>query len=158
MRSISLGPRTQAALVLALFALVGALLGILGDRIVAQQRADTAQDSTMRDVMQRRGDGPRRGPGMSRFADQLATRLDLSADQRAAIESIIAEEQQRVRALTAEFQPRFREIAHQTRERVDSVLTPGQREELRAMRRQRMPDGGRGMPRDTPMRAPARSP
>ena len=87
MRSISLGPRTQAALVLALFALVGALLGILGDRIVAQQRADTAQDSTMRDVMQRRGDGPRRGPGMSRFADQLATRLDLSGDQRAATDA-----------------------------------------------------------------------
>lgn len=158
MRSMSLGPRAQAALVLALVALVGALVGILGDRIVAQQRADSAPDSTTRDVMQRRGDGPRRGPGMSRFADQLETRLDLSPDQRAAIENIIAEEQQRVRALTAEFQPRFRLIAQQTRERVDSVLTPAQREELRAMRRQRMPDVGRGMPRDTLMPGPPRSP
>ena len=154
---MSLGPRAQAAVVLALVAVVGALIGILGDRIVAQQRADSPPDSVARNMMPRRGDGPRRGPGMSRFADQLATRLDLSVDQRAAIEDIIAEEQQRVRALTAEFQPRFRMIAQQTRERVDSVLTPAQREELRTMRRQRMPDGGRTLPHDTPMRGPTGS-
>lgn len=158
MRGLSLGPRAQAALVLAFVAVLGALIGILGDRMVAQQRVDSTPDVTMRNTMPRRGTGPPRGPGMARFADQLGARLDLSADQRAAIETIIAEEQQRVRALTDEFQPRFRLIAQQTRERVDSVLTPAQREQLRALRRQRTRDDSRLMPRDTPVFDPSDGP
>jgi Spy/CpxP family protein refolding chaperone len=129
------GPRAQAGIVLALVAAVGALLGILGDRLVAQQR-DAATP-----VVTRPGPGPAPGmPGMGamRYGDRLALRLDLTADQRARIDSILAQEQIRIRELSRQFQPQFRAIADQTRERVEAVLTQEQRERLGELREERM--------------------
>jgi Spy/CpxP family protein refolding chaperone len=130
-----LSPRLQAILVLGLVAAVGALLGILGDRLVAQQRdARTV-------ITGRPGPGPMSGmPGMGavRYGDRLALRLDLTADQRVRIDSILAQEQIRIRELSRQFQPQFRAIAEQTRGRVEAVLTDEQRERLRDMREERM--------------------
>ncbi|HEX6133892.1 MAG TPA: hypothetical protein VFZ24_08010 [Longimicrobiales bacterium] len=134
MRGLSLGPRAQAVLVLALVAALGALIGIAGDRYVAQQRvpAPDAGAPPFRN-------GPR-GPqaGMPPYTERLAERLDLTAEQRTAIDRIVAEQQRRVRALTSEFQPQFHAIAQDTRERVDAVLTPEQRERMRTMRNERL--------------------
>jgi hypothetical protein len=130
--------RAQAVIVLALVATLGALLGIMGDRLLAQQQPAAVEPAPS-------GPGPfvrpplrpeqlPRGP---RFAERLSAELGLTAPQRAEIDSILAEERARVRVLTAEVQPRFRQIAEQTRTRIDQVLTPEQRAELRRIRQER---------------------
>jgi Spy/CpxP family protein refolding chaperone len=144
---LSLGPRAQAVLLLALVAVIGALLGIVGDRVVAAQRSGApAADSP-------RMSPPRGGMAPMRYSDRLADRLNLSSEQRIRIDSILAEEQVRARALAQEFQPQFRTLAEQTRMRVESVLTAEQREQMRAMRQQRMRRPGDQRP---PPGSPAR--
>jgi Spy/CpxP family protein refolding chaperone len=133
-----LSVRAQAIVVLALVATLGALLGILGDRLLAQQ--SPAEPDTPAPGMRpfdRPGRPDPRGLG-PRFAERLGQELDLAPAQRAAIDSIIAEERARVRQLTAEVQPRFRQIAEQTRARIDQVLTDEQRVELRRIRQERL--------------------
>lgn len=137
----ALGPRAQAALILALVATLGALLGILGDRLIASQRGVPEPAAA-----------PGRMPGEmmpdSRFGGRLAERLDLTAEQRSRIDAILAEQQAQARVLTREYQPQFRALANQTRERIEAVLTDEQREQMRTMR-QRMRRPGemrRGMP------------
>lgn len=129
----ALGARGQAVLVLALVAALGALLGILGDRYIATQRAVDSRP------LLERTDGPRGGmmTGM-RYGEGLAARLDLSDDQRARIDSILADNRTRARELTARYQPQFRELAEETRRSVEAVLTAEQQAELRALREQRM--------------------
>lgn len=126
----ALSPRVQAVLVLALVATLGALIGILGDRFIATQRADAALPGMERSRIPM-ASGARYGEG-------LTMSLNLTAAQRTQIDSILAEERVRARALTMQFQPQFRALASETRERVEAVLTSEQREELRALRQQRM--------------------
>jgi Spy/CpxP family protein refolding chaperone len=144
-----LGPRVQAVLVLALVGTIGALLGILGDRVIAQRSAALPGEVP-------RMSQPRGGmiPAM-RYSDRLADRLNLTADQRVRIDSILAEERIRARELAQEFQPQFRSLAEQTRMRVESVLTAEQREQMRAMRQQRARRMGDPRP---PPGSPARLP
>ncbi|HEX2167676.1 MAG TPA: hypothetical protein VHG09_10635 [Longimicrobiales bacterium] len=153
----ALGPRTQALLILALVATLGALVGILGDRYIAQRRAADTPPAVERTGPLRIGPAP----GM-RYGAALAVRLDLSAEQREQIERILEEDRVRARELAAQFQPQFRMLAEQTRERVEAVLTPAQIEQLRTIREDRMRRRGemrsRGMG-DTPpprRRRPAR--
>lgn len=136
MTQTSLGPRGQAVIVLALVATVGALLGILGDRLISRARTDVP---TAPDIERPLG-------GARGFPRIVAERLDLTADQRAAIDSILGAQQQRVQALTREFQPQFRAIAAETREGIEAVLTPEQREIMQTMRRDRL----RRLDRDRP--------
>jgi Spy/CpxP family protein refolding chaperone len=136
-------------LVLALVGTIGALLGILGDRVIAQRSA--AITGEVPRISQPRGGMM---PGM-RYSDRLADRLNLTADQRVRIDSILAEERIRARELAQEFQPQFRALAEQTRMRVESVLTAGQREQMRAMRQQRARRMGDPRP---PAASPARLP
>ena len=126
----ALSPRAQAVLILAFVATLGALLGILGDRVLASRRASSPPPAEWTPP-------PRGGmmPG-GRYGEGLATRLDLSASQRAQIDSILAEDRVRARELTRQFQPQFRQLAEETRSRVEAVLTPEQLEQLRAMRQQ----------------------
>lgn len=126
----ALSPRAQAVLILAFVATLGALLGILGDRVLASRRASSPPPAEWTPP-------PRGGmmPG-GRYGEGLATRLDLSASQRAQIDSILAEDRVRARELTRQFQPQLRQLAEATRARVEAVLTPEQLEQLRAMRQQ----------------------
>jgi hypothetical protein len=160
-----LGPRAQAAVVLALVAASGALAGMLGERLVAQQRGpayDVVEDTPFRMPPGMMGRGPldttngirpgMRGPGGpggpgatmraagvdARYAARLSTLLDLSAEQQLAIDSIMTEQRRRVRELTVELEPRFRAIAQDTRRNVDAVLTPEQLEQMRTMRQRRL--------------------
>lgn len=126
----ALSPRVQAILVLALVATLGALIGILGDRYIATQRADVAQPGLER--------APLPMASGARYVEGLTRSLNLSAAQRTQIDSILAEDRVRARALTMQFQPQFRALASETRERVEAVLTADQREQLRAMRQQHM--------------------
>ncbi|CAN5636233.1 hypothetical protein BH23GEM10_BH23GEM10_02500 [soil metagenome] len=142
-----LSPRAQAVLVLAFVAATGALVGIAGDRLVAQQNdpADTwTEDMPDRRASARARDehGPMHMPagpiGMDvRYAERLGTMIDLSPEQQTAIDSIVVQGRRRVRDLTLELEPRCREIATQTRQRVEEVLTAEQVAQLRTMRQQR---------------------
>jgi|SRR5687768_796452 len=142
--SVRMSVRAQAAIVLALVATLGALLGILGDRLLAQPRPPATEPAPpalgqepgpMAAQPPRPGQRPPRGP---RFAERLSDELNLTEAQRAAIDSILAEQGARVRALNAEVQPRFQQIAEQTRTRIDQVLTDEQRTELRRIRQARI--------------------
>jgi Spy/CpxP family protein refolding chaperone len=140
--SVRMSVRAQAVTVLALVATLGALLGILGDRLLAQPRPPATEPAPpvmgpppMAAPSPRPGQRPPRGP---RFAERLSDELNLTETQRAAIDSILAEQGARVRALNAEVQPRFQQIAEQTRTRIDQVLTDEQRAELRRIRQARI--------------------
>jgi Spy/CpxP family protein refolding chaperone len=165
---MNLGPRGQAALVIALVAMLGALLGIVGDRALAARAAGAqlaAAPGAPAFPAGRGGPGPmgQGGPWQwearadMRYAERLAGRLDLTPEQQAAINAIVAEEQAKVRELTREVEPRFRAIAGETRDRIEAVLTDGQRERLREMRDERIrgrperlgPGGAWGGPRDS---------
>lgn len=129
---LALSSRAQALLLLGLAAALGALLGIMGDRIISAQGSGP-QERVMS------GPPPRGGmPSALRYTEGLAARLDLTAEQRAQIDSILAEERVRAREVTRRFQPQFRAIAQETRARVEAVLTPEQRAQLDSLRDQRM--------------------
>jgi hypothetical protein len=136
---LELSPRAQAIIVLALVAVCSAMVGILADRLLAQQSAGVAVP---------RVEGPSRGPGggpggpgglggQLRYIELLGEQLALTERQQGAIDSIVAEQRQRVHALQQEIQPRFRQIAEQTRASIDRVLTDSQRQQLRQLRQER---------------------
>lgn len=147
--SLRMGARSQAALVLALVALFGVLLGVLGERVLAQRAAAEwtpfrgGPPGGMGVGMGGRGGGPE-ARGQPRYAERLDALLDLTPSQRAAIDSIMTEQRVRIRELNREMEPRFRAIAEDTRTRVESVLTDEQRTRLRGLRQDRM-RGGPGM-------------
>jgi Spy/CpxP family protein refolding chaperone len=147
---MNLGPRGQAAIVLALVATLGGLIGILGDRTFVGRAAASTSEGT---ELVRPGlpgghgssggsmaGGPWRWEAMAdaRYAERLAGALELTPEQRTAINGIVEEQQARVRELTREVEPRFRAIAGETRDRVEAVLTDEQRTRLRAMREDRV--------------------
>jgi hypothetical protein len=152
---LALSTRAQAIIVLALVAAVGALAGVLADRLIAQQRTAAVSQPTM-PLRVPPGMGPRIGAGPGegaagpgarlrapaaaemRYAERLSAMIELTPEQQLAIDSIMTEERRRVRELTEQLQPRFRQIAQETRARVEAVLTAEQREQMRALRRQRM--------------------
>lgn len=68
-------------------------------------------------------------------ARQLARALDLSPVQQAQVDSIIARQMTAYDVLRREYQPRVRALMVDTRAAIDSILTPPQRERLRAMSR-----------------------
>jgi Spy/CpxP family protein refolding chaperone len=135
--SLSLGARAQAVLVLALVASLGALAGIIGDRMLADAPPQPPAPAFDRPDP---GPGPGGGPGQAlRYAQQIGVLLDLSEDQRARIDSILDVQQGRARELTRE----LRGVTEETRRQVEAVLTDEQRTQLRTLRQQRLrrPDG-----------------
>ena len=79
---------------------------------------------------------PSSGAGEA-IARQLARDLDLSSQQQIAVDSIIARQMTAYDSLRREYQPRVRTLMLATRAAIDSILTPLQRERLRAMSRTR---------------------
>jgi Spy/CpxP family protein refolding chaperone len=78
-----------------------------------------------------RGGDPRRGVGMrERFAQQL----DLTPDQARRVDSIMTQQTADFRKLREQMQPRFDLLLAKAQAGIDSVLTSGQREKLRALR------------------------
>ena len=141
--SAQLGARTQAIIVLAMVATLGALLGILGDRLLTQR--NTMEVPAAGPGMM--GGPPRGGPppgrGMQggnqlRYAEWLGDVLELTREQRATIDSLVVAGAEEVRALRQEMEPKLREVARQTRVSIDQVLTTEQRQQLRALRQERL--------------------
>jgi Spy/CpxP family protein refolding chaperone len=66
---------------------------------------------------------------------QLTKELDLTAAQQSQVDAIIARQMNAADSLRREYQPRVRELMLATRAAIDSVLTPAQRDKLRALSR-----------------------
>jgi Spy/CpxP family protein refolding chaperone len=109
-------------LVLLLVGCAGVAVGVAIDRLVLYRYygADVMTDGT--------------GGGTAR---RLARELDLSPAQQVKIDSIIARQMTAYDSLRNEYQPRVRALMLGTRAAIDSILTPPQRERLRAMSRGR---------------------
>ena len=69
------------------------------------------------------------------FASHLERRLDLSQDQRQAIHEILDDSRREGADLRARLRPDVESLMERTRERIEAVLTPEQRETFDEMRR-----------------------
>ncbi|HEX7120658.1 MAG TPA: hypothetical protein VF212_17830 [Longimicrobiales bacterium] len=144
------GPRTRAAVLMALVGVLGILVGVGLGRATAGRAPAVAEapgpgadaprwgrSAAHRDAMRVDGRFPvGRARGM-RFSERIESALELTPAQKVAIDSILAEGRSRVRALAREYRPRFRAIVAETRRDMEGVLTEAQRERLRDLRSRR---------------------
>ena len=73
-------------------------------------------------------------PGGPRLLDdRMARVLSLTPAQRVQVDSIMAQSMRRVEQVQQQVRPQMRQIFTETHSRIDSVLTPEQRERLRTM-------------------------
>jgi Spy/CpxP family protein refolding chaperone len=135
----NMSARVQAIVLLALVATTGALAGVVGDRLLRDRDAAPFTGADMQESAPPAG-GPWRWEPQpdARYSERLVESLSLTPDQESTINLIVAQEQDRVRELTYELQPHFRAIAEETRGRIEDVLTPQQRQQLRTLREERM--------------------
>ena len=92
--------------------------------------------------------GPRPRP---RVVDHFMRALDLTPAQASALDTIMAQDFAAVRSLREAMQPKVDSVVAVTRQRIDSVLTPAQRERYHAMleehgRMRGRPGGPEGAP------------
>jgi Spy/CpxP family protein refolding chaperone len=141
----NMSARVQAIVLLALVATTGALAGVVGDRLLRDRDAAPFMAADMQESAPPAG-GPWRWEPQpdARYSERLVESLSLTPDQESTINLIVAEEQDRVRDLTYELQPQFRAIAEEMRGRIEDVLTPQQRQQLRSLREERMRGMGMG--------------
>jgi Spy/CpxP family protein refolding chaperone len=125
--------RAMAIALIGVVALAGMGLGFAADRLALHGR---------RSDMRRPGPGfgppesrwgrePRRGEGMR---DRFARELDLTPEQQRRVDSIMAQQTADFRRIREAMQPRFDSLLGQAQARLDSVLTPAQREKLKTLR------------------------
>jgi hypothetical protein len=73
------------------------------------------------------------GPGPERAVDAFARDLALSPEQRARADSILRHEFEAANAIREEMWPRMEAVMNDTRQKLDSLLTPDQRERYHAL-------------------------
>ena len=125
-----------AAAVMVVMLLLGVVSGIALDRWVL--RPERTLTMGRPGAMPRERFDPARA--RTRFSDQLARELELSAEQRVAVDSLLRLQQMRVRAVMGESQPRLQEVAAETESSIRAVLTDEQWNRWQEIRRER---GGR---------------
>lgn len=149
-------PGVIATLAMAAMFAFGILAGVALDRHLLHGRPGGRD----------RRDGPRFVPGMSmpsgprpspagrdsmrlRANAEFARALGLTPAQAATVDSVMTHDFNEVNALREEMRPRIEAIIASTRQRIDSVLTPAQREKYHALlaeQQQRMQRRERGGP------------
>jgi Spy/CpxP family protein refolding chaperone len=117
--------RSTAAILLVLFLVVGGLAGVVIDRSIL--------------IPHHIGRRPARSgrslwPAGQVSQDRFARDLDLTPSQRIRFDSIMSRQVRRFRATRERIQPAMDTIFAQTRAELDSILTPAQRGQLRALR------------------------
>lgn len=106
-----------AALALVITFVVGALVGIAGDRV----------------LLMRRGGMPHYPPAQM-IVRHLDRRLHLNDSQRALITEIVQRHEQKIRGLWSGVRPAVRNEIEAANSEIDRVLTPGQRAEFAKMK------------------------
>ena len=119
--------------VVALF-LVGVVVGALGAELVSRHRPWGRAAGASAPG----GPGGHLGLGGHRMmAAELKRRLDLTADQQRQLDAILVETHRETQALWREVRPRVVAVIEQGQNRIAQILTPRQREEFEAIRRER---------------------
>lgn len=109
-------------LVVGLF-LLGGVVGALTTHLIYARQAPPPEEPTLL-----------RPPP---FLRHLERRLELDAEQRQEIGSILEDSHRRMEAVRREAAPEMRSIYRDTTERIETVLTPEQRDTWREMRSRR---------------------
>jgi len=128
--------RGTAAVVLTLTALVGILLGVAVDRHVLLPRHGVHGDHGWHRPPFGGFAGGRHdpsAPAVHRASARLARALDLTDVQRAQVDSIMARRMTALRDVRRETEGRVRTMLEETRQDIDRVLTPAQRERFQKM-------------------------
>ena len=73
------------------------------------------------------------GGGPRLMDDRMARALSLTPVQRTQVDSIMSQSMRRIEQMQQQIRPQMRQIFAETHTRIDSVLTPEQRERLRAL-------------------------
>ncbi len=118
--------------VVALF-LVGVLVGALGDELVSRRHPRGGPVG----LGAPGGHGGHLGAGHRMMAAELTRRLDLTADQQRQLDAILADTHRETQALWREVRPRVVAVIEQGQNRIAQILTPRQRQEFEAFRRER---------------------
>ena len=71
------------------------------------------------------------------MATELTRRLDLTPDQQRQLEPILAETHREAQAIWQQVRPRVQAVIEQGENRIAQILTPAQRQEFEAYRRER---------------------
>ena len=108
--------RPSALIAVAALFLLGVLSGLFAAHLYHAHRLE----------------GRRFGPPLEHgsFLDHLDERLGLTPEQREQLEEIVRESHREAGALRTELRPRARAQMERTRERINAILTPEQREEF----------------------------
>ena len=128
--------RGMAVALLVVVALAGMGLGFAADRLALHNA---------RGSVRRPGPGPGFGPpegggrrGMGRRGDNMRERfareLDLTPEQAQRVDSIMSQQMSDFRRLRESMQPHFDSVLATAQARLDSVLTPAQRDKLQTLR------------------------
>jgi hypothetical protein len=106
--------------------MAGMALGVMLDHVIIHRRVSAAFFG---------GRMPPEPPPEVRahFLAELARRLDLTQPQRVRIDSILTHQETTLHSLMQEMWPRFQGVATDTRQQIESVLTPEQQERFRAL-------------------------
>jgi hypothetical protein len=112
--------KALAAIALVVTFVVGAVLGVVGDRIWFMTH-------------------PPRRPSPETIVRHLAYRLHLSDQQRAQVADIVTRHHQRMAAITSATRPAMQEELEAANREIEQVLTPEQRETFARMRMRLMP-------------------
>jgi len=120
--------RGTAAVVLALCVSVGTIAGVVLDRVLLIPHHIGRRPPPPR--------SPRALWPASQAAsrDRLARELALTDSQRVKLDTVLSRQTARFRATREKIQPEMDSIFAQTRAQIDSLLTPEQREQLKAIR------------------------
>lgn len=113
-----------------------AVSGGIATAQAATQQPDQTQQAAPQDGQYHH----RHAPNPQRETKMLTKRLGLSSDQAAQVEPILADRAQRMEALNstqgdaASMKEQRRTIMQETRQKLDTVLTPAQQQEMAQMR------------------------
>jgi Spy/CpxP family protein refolding chaperone len=134
-------PQTQllAAAVLLAVAVAGGAAGVVLDRTLLMPRGRPGRPPM--GEMSRRG-GPPSAESRKRFSDRIAQELGLTPDQQVRVDSIMTRQFEGMRHASESVRPTIDSLVRSAQASMDSVLTPAQREKVKAMRQRGRPFGG----------------
>ncbi|MCU0646476.1 MAG: hypothetical protein MUF00_00660 [Gemmatimonadaceae bacterium] len=149
-------------LVLVAMLVCGGAIGVAVDRTLLHRGWRDGR-GMMSGPMRRGPMGPPSAGRRAEMRERIARELGLTPEQQGKVDAILERQFTTLEATYATVRPRLDSIFESTREALDSVLTPAQRETRDRLFRQRGGPGGRGRgrfggPADGAMRGPPMMP